>query len=321
MNPRLVVRAVIEPERVLATARSQLGEAAVGAASDDDAARALEAGAEFLLVSDAAYGASLADVVRRHGRRLRWIQALTSGTDNMALHGVPRGVVVSNAGDAYAPAVATHAVALLLALQRRIPAAIAAQREARWDRGIGATATVPLGRRAVVLGLGPIGQEICRLLAAFGMRVVAVTRTGAPSQRVETRSFAHFADAAAEADALVLAAPLNEATRHVISAELLERCKPGLLLVNIGRGGLIDEPALVAALQQGRMAGAALDVAQREPLPATDALWHAPNLLLTPHVAGAAEDVSIARLCAVVGTNLSRVLAGALPLHIVVPPA
>lgn len=317
MRPRCIIRAAVGAEAVLAEARCHLGEEAIAAHSVAEVAQGLEAGAEFLIVSDAIWSAEMSAAARESGRQLRWIQSLTTGIDRMQRYGLPQGVSVSNVGAAFAPAVATHAVALLLALQRRLPAALAAQARGEWDRRVGEDATVPLGQRGVVLGFGPIGQEICRLLQAFGMRVTAVSRSGTPCDWVEMLPAMRLDEAVAGADALVLAAPLTAETAGIVSGPLLARCKPGMLLVNIGRGGLVDQAALLAALREGRLGGAGLDVADPEPLPMDDPLWSAPNLIVTPHVAGFAKNVSIARVCGVVGENLRRVMAGQAPLNLV----
>jgi phosphoglycerate dehydrogenase-like enzyme len=314
-RPRLALWAQIGGEAILAEAQRHLGDAVIPVRSVQEVAQAVAAGVEFLVLSDPVFSAELAAVLHAPGSRVRWIQALTTGTDQLQRFGVPAGVVVSNIGPAYAPSVATHAVALLLALQRRLPAALAAQAEGRWDRSIGAQARVPFGQRGLVLGLGPIGQEICRLLAAFGMRMRAVTRSGAPSDLVETWPVTRLDAALAEADALILAAPLTPQTHGILSAERLARCPPGLLLVNIGRGGLVDTDALVAALHAGRIGGAALDVTDPEPLPPDHPLWRAPNLIVTPHIAGLSGEVSAGRVRAVLGANLARVLAGDAPAH------
>jgi phosphoglycerate dehydrogenase-like enzyme len=319
MPPRCIIRAAIGADAVLAEARRHLGEEAVAAHSVVEVAQGLEAGAEFLIVSDAIWSAEMSAAVMASGRRLRWIQSLTTGIDRMQRFGLPQGVSVSNVGAAFAPAVATHAVALLLALQRRLPGALAAQARCQWERSIGADSAVPLGQRGVVLGFGPIGQEICRLLQAFGMRMTAVSRSGTACDWVEVLPATRLDEVLAEADALVLAAPLTAETTGIVSASLLARCKPGMLLVNIGRGGLVDQAALLAALIEGRLGGAGLDVTDPEPLPQDDPLWRASNLIVTPHVAGFAKDVSIARVCEVVGANLRRVMAGQAPLSLVTP--
>lgn len=320
--PETVVWAQIEPAPILAEARRHLGAAMQEADSTEQVAAALASGAELLVLSDAAYSPELATALRDAAPKLRWIQCLTTGTDRMRRFGVPAHIPVSNVGDAYAPAVAAHAVALLLALQRRLPAMAAAQAGRLWQRELAKDVTIPLGRRAVVLGFGPIGQEICRLLAAFGMEVVAVSRSGAAAGPAPVLPVARLDAALEAADALILAAPLTPETAGILSAERLARCRPGLLLVNIGRGGLVDQPALIAALHEGRLAGAALDVTEPEPPPPDDPLWQAPNLLLTPHVAGIAAGLSFHRVAAVLGTNLRRILAGQPPLHIVMnaPP-
>ena len=167
------------------------------------------------------------------------------------------------------------------------------------------------GSTLVVVGLGSVGRSIARKAGAFGMRVVGVSRRGRPIPHCE-RVVPHtqFREVLPEADALVLALPLTEETFHLLGRDELARMKPGAVVVNIARGGLIDEPALIAALQQGRLAGAGLDVVENEPLAPDSPLWAMQNVLLTPHIGGRGGVEQDQRLAAFLADNLRRFLAG-----------
>jgi phosphoglycerate dehydrogenase-like enzyme len=170
----------------------------------------------------------------------------------------------------------------MLALARDLPARLAAQRERRWaperDEDLE-------GKVAAVVGLGPIGLEIARLAAALEMRVVGVRRRPVGDEPCETWPMTRLGELLALADYVVLALPLTPETHHVLDAAALARMRPDARLVNVGRGELIDETALATALRAGRLAGAALDVFEQEPLAETSPLWDAPRVILTPHVA------------------------------------
>jgi phosphoglycerate dehydrogenase-like enzyme len=286
---------------------------------DDPAAAAKELrDADALLCPDHFF-AKIAEAVRTDAPKLRWIQLLTSGYDHAKRLGVPERITVCNAGEAYAPAVATHAVTLLLALQRQMPAALANQPKHVWNKDFAAQAIIPAGRTIVVVGLGPIGREIARLLRAFGARIVAVTQHGRPDpQADEVVAVDRLAEVLPRADAVMLAAPYNESTRHLIGAREFALCKKTAILVNISRGGMVDAPALIAALKCGAIAGAGIDVTDPEPLPADDPLWDAPNLIITPHYAGACGPSAGDRLAELTCANLIRFCDGA-PLQHTVP--
>jgi D-2-hydroxyacid dehydrogenase (NADP+) len=279
----------------------------------DDAAGAASAlaGADALVCPDHFYSAALAEAVQTAAERLRWVQLLTAGYDNIRKLGVRPGAVVCNAGAAYAPAVATHAVALLLALQRNIPACVDNKARRAWDRGFTAKLTTPATSVVAVVGFGPIGREIARLLRAFGARVVAVTRGGrADPAADEVVRVADLHALLPRVDALVLALPLDETSRRLVGAREFALCKPTMTLVNIARGAIVDQPALAQALREGRIAGAAVDVTDPEPLPPSDPLWEAPNLIVSPHCAGSCGPVAGERLADVVERNLRLFMDG-----------
>ena len=283
----------------------------------DAAIRALPS-ADALLCPDRFYSATIAEAVRHAAPKLRWIQLLTAGYDRAKQHGVPAHIAVCNAGPAYAPAVAMQAVALLLALQRRLPTILTNQKRHAWDRSCTAELTTPASSTIAVIGFGPIGRESGRLLRALGARVVAVTRRGLPDPNAdEIVSGDHLRDVLTHADALVVAASSDASTRGLIGERELRACKKTAVLVNIARGALVDARALGAALRHGTIAGAGIDVTDPEPLPADDPLWDAPNLIVTPHCAGECGAIAGERLADLVCENLRRFIDGASLMHVV----
>jgi phosphoglycerate dehydrogenase-like enzyme len=274
--------------------------------------------ADVLICPDNFYSARLADAVRRDAPKLAFIQLLTAGYDYAKRQGVPAHVTLCNAGAAYAAAVATHAIALLLALQRHIPTALANKTRQTWDRAFTPQLTMPAAGTIIVIGLGPIGREIARLLRAFGARVIGVTHRGQPDATAdEVVPASALRDVLPRADAIVIAAPYDETTRHLIGAPEFAACKKTAVLVNVARGGIVEPRKLEAALRSGTIAGAGLDVTDPEPLPPNDPLWDAPNLIITPHCAGASGAASGERLADLVCANLARFMRGESLQHVV----
>lgn len=274
--------------------------------------------ADVLICPDNFYSAKLADAVRRAAPKLAFIQLLTAGYDHAKRHGVPAHVTLCNAGEAYAASVATHAIALLLAVQRHIPTALANQGRHAWDRAFTPQLTMPAASTIIVIGLGPIGRETARILRAFGARVIGVTRRGQPDAFAdEVVPASALRDVLPRADALLIAAPLDETTRHLVGAAEFALCKKSAVLVNVARGVIVEPRALEAALRSGAIAGAGLDVTDPEPLPSNDPLWDAPNLIITPHCAGGSGAASGERLADLVCANLDRFMRGEKLQHIV----
>src|SRR5215813_12438943 len=173
--------------------------------------------AHVLICPDDYYSTKLAEAVRRDAAKLAFIQLLTAGFDHAKRQGVPPHVTLCNAGDAYAASVATHAITLLLALQRHIPTVFANQARHAWDRAFTPQLTMPAASTVIVIGLGPIGREIARLLRAFGARVIGITRRGQPDAVAdEVLSASTLRDVLPRADAIVIAAPYDETTRQLI---------------------------------------------------------------------------------------------------------
>jgi phosphoglycerate dehydrogenase-like enzyme len=304
---RIVVRTPIMAERLTAVADHHQVDAVL--AADAEALRTELADADALWMWPAFYDATLVPVLARHAPRLRWLQVLTMGYDPLVAHGVPAGLRITNAGDAYAPTVAEHAVATLLALVRRLPEMQAKAATSTWDQSVAARIGTLNDATVAVLGFGNIGKEIAVRLRAFGSRVIAVTRSGRTDPLAdESAPVTQLHDVLARVDAVIVAVPLDGATRGLIDARALAALRPHALLVNIARGGIVDTTALREALAEGRLGGAAIDVTDPEPLLADDPLWTMPNVIVTPHVAGYGGDVPARRILALLDRNLAHFL-------------
>jgi phosphoglycerate dehydrogenase-like enzyme len=290
----------------------------VSARDEAEAVHAV-AGAEVLVTGHNMYGGVIEQAAKESAPGLRWIQLLTAGFDKLRRPMIPDGVIVTSAGDGLAPTVAEHALTLLLALGRKLPVTLANQAAGSWDRTIKETLFSLNDRAVAVVGFGPIGRAIAVRLRPFGARVLAVSLHGRSSPLADECHAAGALDAVlARADAAVLALPLTPATRRVFDADRLAACKPGMLLVNVGRGAVVDPAALVAALQSGRIGGAGLDVTDPEPLPTDHPLWSAPNVLITPHCAAGGGYVTLAEF---IGRNVEAYMKGEEPLCAVALPA
>jgi phosphoglycerate dehydrogenase-like enzyme len=316
-----------------AVMRARLGAAAIQARlkqvpdvelitveTEDELAAAIP-DAELLLLPDSHYSADTARTLKSQAKKLAWIQLLSAGYDAVGRHGYPGNVAITNAGPAFAPAVATQALGLLLGVQRQFPILLADQKKHQWDKG-GARerCAAPIDSMIAVLGFGFIGSEIGRLLKAFGAHVVALTRSAKPHPHAdESLSIRELSAVLPRADAVVIALAAGPETRHLIGAEEFALMKPSAYIVNIARGYIIDGAALGKALRDGTIAGAGLDVTEPEPLPPDDQLWDAPNLIIAPHMAGAPGAVTAKRLAQVVYDNVTRHLKGEALAHIVTP--
>ena len=239
---------------------------------------------------------------------LRWVHSPAAGVGSMLFPAMTASrVVISNSRGMNAVAVAEHALTLILAALRRLPEALRAQSERRWIANELSGLPSLRGRTLLVAGLGAIGCELARMASGLGMRVVGTRRdTGEPLPDgvAEAHSPSALPALLPRADVVVLAAPLTAETRGMIGAAELALMKPSAWLVNVARGKLVDERALVLALERGALAGAALDVFEHEPLPSASPLWSMPNVVITPHVAGfrhdyweAATELFAANLC------------------------
>lgn len=240
--------------------------------------------------------------------KLRWIQNMGAGVDHLLpAPQLDASVQITCSRGIYAPQVAEHAIGLLLSLHRGFPSHVASQLERRWRP----FASTPLaGQTLCVLGLGEIGSRVARIASAMGMRVLGVSRTGRPTGDVDEVARPDRLHAMLERSAAaVLALPLTGATRHILDARAIAALPARALVVNVGRGGLIDETALYRALVDGRVGGAALDVFESEPLREESRWWSAPNTLVTPHCSGTTVRHD-AGICELFARNLARYAGG-----------
>jgi D-2-hydroxyacid dehydrogenase (NADP+) len=241
-------------------------------------------------------GASLRAEQFRRARRLAWIHSTAAGVSQLMYPELRQsGVMVTNPRGIFSVPMAEHTMGLMLALARNFPDAVRYQdrgswaQQELWDRP--QQLSELQGKLLLVVGYGSIGRELAKRARAFGLRVWGVTRSsqGDLGQAERMLPVSRLAEALPHADYLVLAAPETPETRGLIARAELQQMKAGARLINVGRGSLLDESALRNALESGRLAGAALDVASSEPLPPDSPLWKAPNLFITPHTSGVSD--------------------------------
>lgn len=281
----------------------------------------LQAGFHVLVLP----GSSHADPVFAACPDLRWVQTTSAGIDGIATEPLKRrsDIVVTTSRGVHGDQMAEHTLALVLALTRALPKFLRQQARREWKRQ-----ALPdlAGRTLLILGYGTIGERIGELSRAVGLKVIGVRRN-APSARVtdpkhpdglEIVSIADLDRVLARADYVVLTLPRTAETVGLMNRERLTHMKPGSFLVNVGRGGTVDENALLDVLRDGPLEGAALDVFGEEPLPEGSPLWDLPNLIITPHVA-AASPRYFEQVFRVFADNLGRFLEGE-PLRHVADP-
>jgi phosphoglycerate dehydrogenase-like enzyme len=233
---------------------------------------------------------------------LRWLQVRSAGVDHMTADPPwQKGLLVTNAKGVYAVPIGEYVSGMVLRVHQPAATWSADQAAHHWPDEPSLIDPIR-GKTAVIAGYGSIGREVARQLAALGMRIVAikphpdaradasyrVPGTGDPDGSIPERIVGDdgLLDGVREADVLVLTMPLTDASRGVIGREVLAALPPRAWLINVSRGALVDEPALLEALRAGRLAGAVLDVFGEEPLPADSPWWDAPNVILTPHASG-----------------------------------
>jgi len=232
-------------------------------------------------------------------RKLRWIHAPSAAVHQLLFAElVDSGVLVTNSREVHGPVVAEHVMALIFALAKKIPQAARLQQQHLWGQEViwneGAHPREIAGATLGLIGLGSIGRRVAEMGSALGMRVLAVrehVEKGSPDGVQAVFAPSALDDMLRQSDYVVVAAPLVAATRGLINSERFAVMKPEACLINVGRGAQVDEAALLEALTTGMIAAAALDVFEREPLPADSPLWTVENLLITPHTAGLTEKL------------------------------
>lgn len=267
---------------------------------------------DALLTSNPWYLPDVAKAVREHGKTVKWIQFTSVGIDTALANGLPAGVPVTNVRGVRTGIIAGHAITLMMGLMRGLHVFEGYRRDHVWAKDeLSHVVLTAEGKTLVIVGMGDIGRDCARKAKAFDMNVIGVSREGQAGgnfDEVVPRSRLHAI--LPQADVLLLALPLEDDTRHIIGAREIALLKPSALLVNIARGALIDEAALVTALQQKKIAGFATDVVEIEPLPGDSPLWGLENVLFSPHIAGHSDAASKHALAEMIADNMRRFAAG-----------
>jgi len=246
--------------------------------------------------TDIFVGYSLRAEQLKAGKKLKWIHSTAAGVAQLMYPELrDSGILVTNPSGIFSVPMGEHAMGLLLALARNFPDSVRQQDRARWSQqelwDKPQHLTELNGQVLLIVGYGSIGHEVAKRAKAFDMHVWGVTRSGTGDgthvEKIVPSGKLH--EVLPEADYIVIAAPETAETKRLIGAEEIGRMKKGARLINVARGSLLDEAALVRALKSGALGGAALDVASTEPLPPKSPLWNAPNLLITPHTSAVSD--------------------------------
>ncbi len=290
------------------TRRSEVPPApdlAAGEPPISDALRDALARAEVMITLDAPLD------LAAYAPRLRWIQAIGSGVGHFVPSGLQDGsIVLTNAAGIAAVPIAEWVLARVLAVYKRLDEHAEQQRAHQWNQRLGALLA---GRRALVVGLGAIGKEVARRLRAFDVHVVGVRRSWTPgmssSDADEVIGPDGLMGALGSAHIVVVSAPGTAANADLFDARAFAAMRRGAMFINVARGSLVDEAALIEALRSGHLRAAAVDVARQEPLPADSPLWDTPNLAISPH-SSASADRYLDRVAEIFYNNLALYIAG-----------
>ena len=246
--------------------------------------------------TDIFVGYSLRVQQLKDAKKLKWLHSTAAGVAQLVYPELrDSGIMVTNPSGVFSVPMAEHIVGLLLALARNFPDSVRQQDRAVWSQQELWDKPQHLaevnGQVLLIVGYGSIGRELAKRARAFEMRVWGVTRSGEGDGNYVERIFSagQLPEALQEADYVVVAAPETAETKNLIGAKELAKMKRGARLINVSRGSLVDEKELVSALEKGALAGAAIDVAETEPLPADSPLWKAPNLFITPHTSALSD--------------------------------
>jgi phosphoglycerate dehydrogenase-like enzyme len=299
--------------------------------SGDGAARVSATVLDAVSEAEVYFGYGIPAELLQAGPRLDWVHSGAAGVGgSLTPTMLASGVVFTNSAGIHAPPMAETVLAMLLHFGRGLDFAVDAQRRAEWSTEPYYVAGAPLSELSSstigIIGFGGIGREVARRVASLGARVIASKRNppGADERELEplagggglgsqieiVSGVSGLDELVRRSDAVVVAAPGTPETRGLIDADVLARMKPGAVLINVARGSLVDEEALIEALREGRLRGAGLDVYAREPLPSDSELWTLPNVVLTPHVSAVTQGFW-KRETELILRNLSRYVAGA----------
>jgi len=250
----------------------------------------------------------ISDGLIKRARNLQWIQSMASGVDAIVnLPSLRKEVLLTSTRGIHAPQMSEMAILLILSLSRNFPQTIRNQDKGIWERW---PTRLLLQKKAGILGIGAIGEEIARKCKAFGMEVCGIDIV---KRQVDAVDYFYGPEdlpkVAQEVDYLIIVVPLTSQTNKMVGENVLSSMKPTAFLINIGRGEIIDENALIHALESGKIAGAALDVFSQEPLPKDHPFWRTKNLIITPHLGGT-STIYVEQVLSIFEENLRRFLSG-----------
>ncbi|MCY4037931.1 MAG: D-2-hydroxyacid dehydrogenase [Hyphomicrobiales bacterium] len=308
MNLPHVVLHMDAPDEALGLVREQFPELSVSTCNDYENLpnHILETGAGIVYSVRFAGTARFPRAALVESDTVRWVSVGGSGTDHLAGWN-PKRVIVTNAAGVAADMMAEYTLGALLHFSLGLPGFRKAQGERRWTGGkVGPVE----GQTLLIIGMGRTGQAIARRAKAMGMRVLGMRARPAPTPHVDAvLSVSSLHEVLPTADGVAVCVPLLESTRNLLDAEAIARFKEGAVLVDVSRGGVVDQKSLAAALESGRLKGAALDVFETEPLPGDSPFWGMDNVIVTPHCSSVYEGwelKSVSMFC----DNLRRYLAG-----------
>ena len=250
----------------------------------------------------------ISDGMLKRAARLQWIQSMASGVDAIVnLPSLRKEVLLTSTRGIHAPQMSEMAVLLMLSLSRNFPQMIRNQDKGVWERW---PAKLLYQKKVGILGIGAIGEEIARKCKAFGMTVLGIDIVRRKADAVDFfYGPEDLLKVVQEVDYFIIVAPLTPQTQKMAGTEVLASMKPTAFLINIGRGEIVDENALIHALESGKIAGAALDVFCQEPLPKEHPFWRTKNLIITPHIGGT-SNIYMNQVLSIFEENLRRFLKG-----------
>jgi len=276
------------------------------AVQDAKQAEPVIAGIEVII----ALGHHIPNALISAARNLKWIQALTTGTDTLTAPGVlPPHVLLTSTRGIHGPQMSELAFLNMIALSRNFRKMQRNQAEAKWEQW---GQPILDGKTIVIVGLGLLAEHLAERCKLFGMHVIGVSngRSDAPHfDQVVARS--ELVKVAARADFLMLLVPYSKPTHHLVNREVLAAMKPSAFLINLARGGVLDEAALIERLQAGKIAGAGLDIFSKQPLPPDNPLWRMPNVIITPNIGGR-SDKFVEQTLTVLVPNIAAFVEGRL---------
>ncbi len=257
---------------------------------------------------------------------LKWVHSLSAGVEQWLNAGIAeRGLLLTNSSGVHATNIAEHVFAMMLAFARQLPSLFGSQQQHQWrDNDTFDEQVFELeGQKLIIVGTGAIGSAVARRAKAFDMATVGVRRhpSAEPIPHIDEQlSFEEMREHLGNADHVVICLPMTSETKGLFSADVIAAMKPGAHFFNIGRGGIVDQDALIAALRSGHLGGAGLDVTTPEPLPGDSPLWDMPNVIITAHTSGSTPKYG-ERALGLFGDILERLRDGREPINVVDPEA